>query len=621
MLLLDNCEHVVDAAAQAVELLLHASPAMRMLATSQEPLGVEGECIYRLSPLEVPATFAAADGEAMQHGAVRLFVARARAADPHFQLDEQTGPAVVQIVRQLDGMPLAIELAAARVAALGVEGLAQRLGDRFRLLAGGRRTALPRHQTVRAALDWSFGLLSEAEQTVLRRLSVFAGGFSLEGAGAVAAGGTLSAEEVIEHVIDLVGRSLIAVDTGGPGPRYRLLETTRLYALEKLAASGEFDPLARSHALYCKELAEAAEAAMRRLSATDWLATYGPEIDNLRQAIEWALGPGGDRALGLELSAIAGMLWSLVSLTAEGRARIAQALAAIDADTPKWVEARLWRNAAFLTAGHPKEALPAAERAVALHRELGNSFELARALDQLGLTLARLGRAEEAEAALRESCALFAAAGQQGMNARSLTSLGIARMFAGRLPEAKRLLSEAIIESGGNSADYWGLRALIYLAWVEFGMDEVEQAVARGRLAVTLCRSQRRTALLGQALCFLAGYLLEKGEMAEASAALREGLPLARERDIGGIVVAIGMYHMAGIAALERQFDRAASLFGYAEAYFAREFGTTKPADRRDIARLHACLADTLAPAALARFKAVGAAWTEDQAMREALAA
>src|SRR5690242_10532669 len=241
LLVLDNCEHVVDAAAQAVELLLHAAPAMRVVATSQEPLGVEGECIFRLAPLGVPATFEAANGEATPYGAVRLFVARAHAADPRFQLDERTGPAVVDIVRRLDGMPLAIELAAARVAVLGVDGLARRLGDRFRLLAGGRRTALPRHQTLRAALDWSYGLLSEAEQTVLRRLGVFAGGFTLDGAGKVAAAGGLSPEEVLEHVLDLVGRSLITVDTVGAVPRYRLLETTRLYALEKLAESGEFD--------------------------------------------------------------------------------------------------------------------------------------------------------------------------------------------------------------------------------------------------------------------------------------------------------------------------------------------------------------------------------------------
>lgn len=620
LLILDNCEHVIDAVAAAVEPLLHGSSTLHLLATSQQPLGVEGECTYRLAPLEVPAALAGTGDEAVEPGAVRLFVARARAADPHFQLNRQTGPAVAAICRHLDGMPLAIELAAARVAALGVEELARRLDDRFRLLAGGRRTALPRHQTLRAALDWSYGLLSAPEQVVLRRLAIFAGGFALDGAGAVAATGTISPDEVTEHVLDLVGRSLVAVDTAGPVPRYRLLETTRLYALEKLANSGEFDAVAASHALYARNVAEQAEAMAKTLPGRQWLTVYGPEIDNLRQAIDWALGPAGDRLLGLELTAVAGMMWSLTSLTGEGRVRVERALAAVDADTPRRIEARLWRNAGLLQAGRPKAALPALDRAIALYRALDEPLELARSLEQLGQTLSLVGRAEAAEAALAEADALLAAAGDRGTSARNPMSLGIVRMFAGRLQEARSQLAEAVAGSGADAADYWSVRALINLAYVEFCLDEVEQAVAHGRQAVALCRSQHWTSLIGQALCRLAGYLIETGETAAAVAALREGLPLARERDNGSIIVALGLYCMAAVALDEARLERSASCFGYAEAFFVQEFGKDNPFDRRYIKRLRSRLDEALAPEVLAHLKAAGAAWSEEQAVREALA-
>src|SRR5712675_372801 len=226
MLVFDNCEHVVDAAARMAEALLRANPAMRVIATSREPLRVEGEWVYPVPPLAVPAESSPDGEDPFGYGAVQLFVERARAAASSFSSDGRDAAAIVGICRRLDGIPLAIELAASRVATLGIDEFAARLDDRFRLLAGGHRTAMPRHQTLRATLDWSYDLLTEAERVILRRLAVFAGVFSLEAARAVALDDAVAGSEVVDCVANLVAKSLVTADTGGEWVRYRLLETT-----------------------------------------------------------------------------------------------------------------------------------------------------------------------------------------------------------------------------------------------------------------------------------------------------------------------------------------------------------------------------------------------------------
>jgi predicted ATPase len=329
MLVLDNCEHVIDAAARMAEALLRANPAARVIATSREPLRAEGEWVYPVPPLAVP-TEASPDGEdPLRYGAVRLFVERARAAAPHFSPDARVAAAIAGICRRLDGIPLAIELAAARVAALGIEGVAARLDNRFRLLAGGHRTAMPRHQTLRATLDWSYDLLTEPERVVLRRLAVFAGGFTLQAARAVAADDGITGVDVVDCVANLVTKSLVTADGGGPAVRYRLLETTRAYALEKLAEGGEFDATARRHARRYLELFERAAAEAETRPTDEWLADYGPRIDNIRAALDWAFSPNGDLSIGVALTIAAVPLWVQLSLMAECCERVERALANI----------------------------------------------------------------------------------------------------------------------------------------------------------------------------------------------------------------------------------------------------------------------------------------------------
>jgi predicted ATPase/DNA-binding winged helix-turn-helix (wHTH) protein len=248
LLVLDNCEHVIDEAAAVAEALLHANPSLQIIATSREPLRAEGEWVYRVPPLDVPPEGEEAFEEVLQHSAAQLFMARISAAQPATSPDRRVGAAVAKICRQLDGVPLALELAAASAAALGIEGLASRLDDRLSLLTEGRRTAPTRQQTLRATLDWSYELLSEPERAVMRRLAVFADDFTMEAASAVAAGEDVAAADVVRCLAGLVTKSLVASDVGGPVPYYRLLETMRAYAMERLAESGELEAVAARHA-------------------------------------------------------------------------------------------------------------------------------------------------------------------------------------------------------------------------------------------------------------------------------------------------------------------------------------------------------------------------------------
>src|SRR6266446_2137681 len=349
LLVLDNCEHLVEAAASMAEALLRANPAARVLATSREPLRAEGECLYRVPSLAVPKEGGQDGEDPLRYGAVRLFVARARAAAPQFSPDGHVAGAIAAICRHLDGIPLAIELAAARTTALGVEELAARLDDCFHLLTGGRRTALPRHQTLRATLDWSYQLLPEPERVVLRRLAIFAGGFTLQAASTIAATDEIAGSDIVDCAANLVAKSLVAADLGGATGWYRLLETTRAYALEKLTQSGELEQIARRHAEYCRDLFERAEVELETRPASEWLAAYGRRIDNLRAALDWAFSPTGEASIGVALTAAAVPLWMHLSLMEECRGRVERALAAIAAGAGRDARCEMQLHAALAT--------------------------------------------------------------------------------------------------------------------------------------------------------------------------------------------------------------------------------------------------------------------------------
>jgi predicted ATPase/DNA-binding winged helix-turn-helix (wHTH) protein len=384
LLVLDTCEHVIAAAATMVEAMLGAGSALHIIATSREPLRAGGEWVYPVQPLAVPAMDVAADDDPLQYGAVRLFIERARAAEPHFAPDRRLMAMIVAICRRLDGIPLAIELAATRAPALGIEALAARLDDRFRLLTGGRRTALPRHQALRATLDWSYELLAEPERVILRRLAVFAGSFSLDAVAAVAASPEVAASDAIERLLGLVTKSLVVAGGKGAVARYGLLDTTRAYALEKLEESGERDQQVRRHAEYYKALFDRAETEWERRSAAGWLADYGWQINNLRAALDWAFSPAGDVSIGAALAAAAVPLWMHLSLLEECSSWM---LATLDAFPPARLGTRqemavqlAFGYSTMITRGLSEKARAALERANELGKVLGDLDYQLRAL-------------------------------------------------------------------------------------------------------------------------------------------------------------------------------------------------------------------------------------------------
>jgi len=346
LIVFDSCEHVIGAVAPLAEAVLKAAPQVHILVTSREPLRAEGEWLHRLASLELPPdSDAPSAAEALRYSAVQLFNERAMAAADGFTFGDANAAAVLEICRRLDGVPLALELAAARIDVFGVRELAAHLDDRFRVLTSGRRTALPRHQTLGATLDWSYQLLSEAERTVLRRLAVFAGDFPLEAAVAVAA--DIAPSEVVDHIGNLVAKSLVTADLRGETPRYRLLDTTRLYAFDKLRSSTELHEAARRHAEYYRAVFARAEAESESRPQAEWLAIYGRHLDNVRVGLDWAFSREGDPQIAVALTIAVVPLWVHLSLMGECRERVERALAVLEGDEAVTARPRMQLSAAL----------------------------------------------------------------------------------------------------------------------------------------------------------------------------------------------------------------------------------------------------------------------------------
>lgn len=385
LLVLDNCEHVIDIVAGLVETLTRACPHLRVLVTSREPLRLEGEGLYRVAPLSVPPADVTVPDVLMQHGAVELFVACARAAGGAFPVDAAALSTVAAICRRLDGIPLAIELAAARAATLGLDELARRLDDQFRVLTSGFRTALPRHRTLKATFDWSFDLLDERERYAVACLAVLIGPFAFATAEAIMSADDKPAPDAVDVVSSLVAKSLVVAEDSSSGMRYRLLETTRGYALAKLEESGEFGCVALRHAGYCLDLLHCVEldwqgqAAERKPPMLDDLA------GNIRTAIDWAYSPAGDAMLAVRLAAAAAPLWMHLSMANECRQQIDRALAALEAlpERERSLDMRLLTAqglALLSTMSAGPEARKVFEQALEIAERLGDGDYRLRAL-------------------------------------------------------------------------------------------------------------------------------------------------------------------------------------------------------------------------------------------------
>jgi predicted ATPase/class 3 adenylate cyclase len=411
LLVLDNCEHLVEACAQFAEGVLRACPRLKVMASSREPLGIAGEVSYRVPSLALPQAGAQLTAAvALQSPAVQLFVERAQAAQPSFALTDSNAGAVAQVCRRLDGIPLAIELAAARLRVLSAEQIAARLDDRFRLLTGGSRTALPRHQTLRALIDWSYELLTPGEAALLRRLAVFAGGWTLEAAESVTQTGRADLD-VLDGLARLADKSLLVVDEGGREARYRLLETIRQYASEKLIEAGEAAQARDHHLAFFLTLAEQAEPALTGREAETWLDRLEAEHDNLRIAVDWALDTDPLRALELVIRLT--QFLSRRGFAGEGRRWAAEALQRTEALPAAATDRVLLRTRALalssMTAlaigqGDSQSARGAAEESVRLWRALDdNPGQLVDALSLLAFSAHLLGDAATARTAIQEA--------------------------------------------------------------------------------------------------------------------------------------------------------------------------------------------------------------------------
>jgi predicted ATPase/DNA-binding winged helix-turn-helix (wHTH) protein len=446
LLVLDNCEHLIEAAAKLAETIVRMCPRTTILATSREILKIEGEYVYRVPPLDVPSQHEE-PGNIPGHSAVQLFIVTTRGLQSDFLPDGENLPAIATICRRLDGIPLAIELAAARVAALGLQQVAAGLDNRLGMLSGGRRTALPRHQTLRATLDWSYELLPEPERLVVRRLAVFAGDFTAEAVGLIAAGGEVATSEAVCSLANLVTKSLVSVEVGSVIAHYRLHETTRAYALEKLAESGEFEQVARRHANYYRDLFDSAETELETLSAPAWLARYGRQIGQVRAALDWALSPTGAVEIGVALTAAAVPLWVHLSLMEECRGRVERALSgpAESRDARRNMQLYVALGAAlFLTKGSCPETVVAWTSAFEIAESLDDADYRLRALWGLFIEHITSRRYRAALAVAERFCTCAAKSADPADGPVGDRLVGVALLALGDLAGARRRIERML---------------------------------------------------------------------------------------------------------------------------------------------------------------------------------
>jgi predicted ATPase/DNA-binding SARP family transcriptional activator len=516
LVVLDNCEHLVEACAELAEALLRSCPGVRVLATSREALGVPGETAWLVPPL--------AEAEAVQ-----LFVERAQAALPSFSLSAASAPHVAEICRRLDGIPLALELAAARVRVLAPEQILERLNDAFRLLTVGNRTALPRHRTLRGTMDWSFALLGSREQVLLRRLAVFAGSFSLDAVEAVCVGAPLEEGDILDGVAALVDKSLVEFEAGEGDARYRLLETVRQYGVERLRESDELTGLRERHAAYFVALAELAEPHLFAGAANPvWMTRVAKEIGNLRAAFDWGVEEAGRADVALRLGAALHWYWFARARFREGRQRMRTAIALTSDRCPPRSRAR-----ALIALGHialwqgdVPAIRPPIEEGLGLLRTLDDPTSLAYALNGVGAGHFMEGDPVQAGAHFEEALAVC----------RTLPPTALLSLIL-----------------------YWRGQAALQRGEVELARASYEEAARHGRLV------DHRPAM-AHPLTMLGRLAVSGGALREAFEYFVESLGMHQETD-DGYGISQCLEGLAAVAILVGRFERGVLLAGAVDAF------------------------------------------------------
>lgn len=614
LLIIDNCEHLLDAIARLVDAIHRSAPDVRILATSRQGLGVDGEVIHRVPSLTIPARGAALSAEeASQFGAVAVFVDRARRGDSRFTMTDDDVPTVIEICHHLDGIPLAIELAAARVSVLSIPNLARRLDERFKILTGGSRTALPRQKTLTALIDWSYDLLSPQEQLFFSRLGIFAGTFSLAAANDVCGDDPLDDFEVLDLLASLADKSLVVADASGRAERYYLLESTRAYALEKLQASDR-DRLSRDHAEYFRDLARAADED----HATDhigWLAKVEIDLDNYRTALEWSITRSNDAVIGAALAGMLGRLWLGAGLSVEGRYWIEQALERVSEDEHPRIVARLLRaQSVHLSAS---ERVEAAQHAVRLSESLGDVFEASMARYYLALGLRHMGRYDEAETVSTQIIEVFSRTGDMWYYGGALEMKANIARARGDKAAARELFSQAIAGFRAMGDDYRTGLPLSGLAELEFDDGRPDEALRFMTEALEIRRNTKNKSVLANTHMNLAAYRLALGHVEAAREEAREALRLAREIQ-APYYVAIPLQHLALAGALAGNVHDTAKIFGFVNARCDALGMRRGPTERWCCDKLMSVLREKSSDDEITRLGAEGAAWSEDQAVEVA---
>ncbi len=656
LLVLDNCEHLVGACAHLAEAVLQACPDLRILATSQEPLRIDGETTWQVPTLPLPDLKRLPSLERLtEYEAIRLFIERAAAALPGFAVSSRNASSIAQVCHRLDGIPLAIELAAARVRILPVEQVAARLDDRFRLLTGGSRTILPRHQTLRATMDWSYSLLPENEQALLQRLSVFAGGWTLEAAEAVCAWDGIDRVHVLEVLSQLVERSLVMTDTTVEENRYRLLETVRLYARAKLMASAGDVEMRRRHLGWCVGLAERAEPELLGPDEA-WLDRLEVEHDNLRAALEWSLKSGGVEA-GLRLAVALRLFWLVRGYWTEGRQWLDVLLARSDGAAPA-LRAKALSAAGSLAQhqGDYERARVLSEESLAMYREFGNMQGMASALNTLGIVMYERGSYQAARALHEECLACAREAGDQHAVASALLNLAIVAVHAGDYGHAQTVCEESLALFQAVT-DKRGIAAAVNMLGI-VATDQGDYAAARSRFEESLVIRRElgdRRGLAGS-LSSLGLVAQEQGDYGAARGYFDESLAIRRElgdkhgiasalRNLGLVAWHLGdparaaellteslILHRAqgsksgiagcleGLARLAPRPEQAARLYGAAAALREAIGAPLLPSDRADYERSVAAVRAALVDGAFQAAWNEGQTMTLEQAVQDALA-
>jgi len=614
LLVLDNCEHVIDEARLIAAQLLHRCEGVRILATSREPLSIAGERTHLLLPLPLSV-------------AMTLFADRADAIAHRFTITDENAPQIEQICRMLDGMPLALELAAARVAMFSPRELVEKLNDRFQLLTAGDPTAPPRQRTLRSLIDWSYELLPANERSLFRALCIFAGGFTFESALTVydRVSGTDGA--ALELLASLVNKSLVQVERTDGRTRYRLLESTQHYARDRLLESHEHPATAHAHALAFLELAEDVHGSYEWMPDSEWRALFAPELENWRAALAWSFGERGDVELGRRLVCALQWIWNTFT-SAERQKWVRSALQTVDAQTPMSVAARLHLIEAlhYKVHGMIQASYDAAERALALSKRSVDERDVAESEWRMGDALLTLGRVDEGEKRLRGAIAALSPSDVPKTRAWMLIALGMASFQSGDHAGAKSSCAEALVIARKHSFHRIERVALSNLAELAFETGDTQAALALVEEALSLPHMEggheRRKAIAN-----MAAYLLELGRYAQARSCAREALEACRA--VGAeITLAYAQQHLAAIAALRPADSEAAAsedrvrgarLLGYVDARLAALSAPRELTEEKGYRALVAALTESFGAGGIVELMKDGSAWSEERALAEAL--